>query len=175
LSFLSAKLAEHRITPALVEVREGERLDRGPFALEFLAVNHSIPDGLPVAVRTRAGLVLHTGDFKMDQFPLDRRITDLRGFARLGEEAVDLLLMDSTNADVPGFTTSERELAPAIETVFRSTRWAWPRCGGHRRKAARFCTPTTARNSRRGPPGSDWKPLGSCGRWAPWVTVSTIR
>ncbi|WP_205413414.1 MULTISPECIES: ribonuclease J [Amycolatopsis] len=120
LSFLSAKLAEHRITPTLIEVREGERLDRGPFALEFLAVNHSIPDGLAVAVRTRAGLVLHTGDFKMDQFPLDERITDLRGFARLGEEGVDLFLVDSTNADVPGFTTSERELTPAIEAVFRT-------------------------------------------------------
>lgn len=120
LSFLSAKLAEHRITPALVEVREGERLDRGPFALEFLAVNHSIPDGLAVAVRTGAGLVLHTGDFKMDQFPLDKRITDLRGFARLGEEGVDLFLVDSTNADVPGFTTSERDLTPAIEAVFRT-------------------------------------------------------
>ncbi|WP_410582623.1 ribonuclease J [Amycolatopsis sp. lyj-108] len=120
LSLLSAKLAEHRITPTTLEVREGDRLDRGPFALEFLAVNHSIPDGLAVAVRTTAGLVLHTGDFKMDQFPLDKRITDLRGFARLGEEGVDLFIVDSTNADVPGFTTSEQELAPAIDAVFRT-------------------------------------------------------
>jgi ribonuclease J len=73
-----------------------------------------------VAIRTAAGLVLHTGDFKMDQFPLDRRITDLRGFARLGEEGVDLFLTDSTNAEVPGFTTSEGELVPAIEKVFRT-------------------------------------------------------
>jgi len=64
--------------------------------------------------------VLHTGDFKMDQFPLDRRITDLRGFARLGEEGVDLFLTDSTNAEVPGFTMSEGELVPAIEKVFRT-------------------------------------------------------
>jgi ribonuclease J len=120
LSFLSAKLAEHRIHPTLVEVKEGQTLARGPFDLEFLAVNHSIPDSLAIAIRTRAGLVLHTGDFKMDQFPLDKRITDLRGFARLGEEGVDLFLTDSTNADVPGFTTSEKELAPAIETVFRT-------------------------------------------------------
>jgi len=83
-------------------------------------VNHSIPDALAVAIRTPAGLVLHTGDFKMDQFPLDRRITDLRGFARLGEEGVDLFLTDSTNAEVPGFTTSEGELVPAIEKVFRT-------------------------------------------------------
>ena len=65
-------------------------------------------------------MVLHTGDFKMDQFPLDARITDLRAFARLGEEGVDLFMTDSTNADVPGFTISERDLAPAIEEVFRT-------------------------------------------------------
>jgi ribonuclease J len=120
LALVTAKLAEHRITPTTVEVEEGSRQQLGPFDCEFLAVNHSIPDGLAVALRTRAGLVLHTGDFKMDQFPLDGRITDLRGFARLGEEGVDLFLVDSTNADVPGFTTSERELTPAIETVFRT-------------------------------------------------------
>src|SRR3712207_4921741 len=74
---------------------------------------------LAVAIRTAAGLVLHTGDFKMDQFPLDNRITDLRGFARLGEEGVDLFLTDSTNAEVPGFTLSEGDLVPAIETAFR--------------------------------------------------------
>jgi ribonuclease J len=85
-----------------------------------VAVNHSIPDGLAVAIRTTAGLVLHTGDFKMDQFPLDDRITDLRAFARLGEEGVDLFLTDSTNAEVPGFTTSERELSTAIDEVFRT-------------------------------------------------------
>ena len=74
----------------------------GPFDLEFVAVNHSIPDALAVAIRTGAGIVLHTGDFKMDQLPLDGRITDLRAFARLGEEGVDLFMVDSTNAEVPG-------------------------------------------------------------------------
>ena len=120
LAFIDAKLKEHRIKPNLVEVREGDRRKFGAFDCEFLAVNHSIPDGLAVALRTSAGMVLHTGDFKMDQFPLDGRITDIRGFARLGEEGVDLFLTDSTNAEVPGFTTSERELTPAIETVFRT-------------------------------------------------------
>jgi ribonuclease J len=120
LAFIEAKLKEHRITPTLVEVKEGGRRTFGPFDCEFVAVNHSIPDGLAVAIRTAAGLVLATGDFKMDQFPLDRRITDLRAFARLGEEGVDLFLTDSTNAEVPGFTTSERDLVPAIETVFRT-------------------------------------------------------
>ena len=120
LALIKEKLKEHRIRPELQEVKEGDKKKLGPFDLEFLAVNHSIPDGLAVGIRTKAGLVLHTGDFKMDQFPLDKRITDLRGFARLGEEGVDLFLTDSTNAEVPGFTTSEKELAPAIEQVFRT-------------------------------------------------------
>ncbi len=71
-----------------------------------------------MAVRTSAGTVLHTGDFKMDQLPLDGRITDLRAFARLGEAGVDLLMIDSTNAEVPGFTVSEREIAPVLDRVF---------------------------------------------------------
>ena len=120
LALIREKLKEHRIRPELQEVKEGDHAQLGPFDCEFLAVNHSIPDGLAVGIRTKAGLVLHTGDFKMDQFPLDKRITDLRGFARLGEEGVDLFLTDSTNAEVPGFTTSEKELAPAIEQVFRT-------------------------------------------------------
>src|SRR5690242_990697 len=120
LAFISAKLKEHRITPKTIEVREGQRQALGPFDCEFIAVNHSIPDGLAVAIRTAAGLVLHTGDFKMDQFPLDGRITDLGAFARLAEEGVDLFVPDSTNAEVPGFTTSEKDLTPAIEQVFRT-------------------------------------------------------
>ncbi|MCC9204884.1 ribonuclease J [Arthrobacter sp. zg-Y769] len=120
LAFIEAKLKEHRIKPKLIQVKEGDRRTIGGFDLEFLAVNHSIPDGLAIAIRTAAGLALHTGDFKMDQFPLDRRITDLTGFARLGVEGVDLFMTDSTNAEVPGFMASEKELAPAIDTVFRT-------------------------------------------------------
>lgn len=122
LALIEAKLTEHRIKPRTIEVAEGDRRPFGPFDCEFIAVNHSIPDGLAVAIRTKAGLVLHTGDFKMDQFPLDGRVTDLRAFARLGEEGVDLFLPDSTNAEVPGFTVSEGELAPAIDQVFRTTK-----------------------------------------------------
>jgi ribonuclease J len=122
LALLGSKLREHRLKETVHhQVREGDRLSFGPFDLEFVAVNHSIPDALAVAIRTGAGLVLHTGDFKMDQFPLDRRITDLRGFSRLGEEGVDLFLTDSTNAEVPGFTMSEGDLVPAIEKVFRDS------------------------------------------------------
>ncbi len=103
------------------QVAEGDRISFGPFDLEFVAVNHSIPDALAVAIRTGAGLVLHTGDFKMDQLPLDGRITDLRAFARLGEEGVDLFLVDSTNAEVPGFTTPEKDIAPVLDRVFHAS------------------------------------------------------
>lgn len=122
LALVGAKLKEHRITPLVREVSAGMSEDVGPFTVEFVAVNHSIPDALAVAIHTTAGTVLHTGDFKMDQLPLDGRITDLRAFAALGEKGVDLFLVDSTNADVPGFTPSEREIMPALDRVFRATR-----------------------------------------------------
>ncbi len=118
LAFVEAKLREHRIAPLTLAVAEGQVERFGPFECEFVAVNHSIPDALAVAVRTGAGTVLHTGDFKMDQLPLDGRITDLRAFARLGEQGVDLFMVDSTNAEVPGFTISEREITPVLDRVF---------------------------------------------------------
>ena len=122
LALVTAKLKEHRISPLTREVKEGMREDIGPFEVEFVAVNHSIPDALAVAIHTKAGTVLHTGDFKMDQLPLDGRITDLRTFARLGDEGVDLFLVDSTNADVPGFTPAEREIMPALNRVIATTK-----------------------------------------------------
>ena len=117
LALIEAKLKEHRISPYTLTVSEGQHEKVGPFSLEFIAVNHSIPDALAVAITTSAGVVLHTGDFKMDQLPLDDRITDLRAFARLGEAGVDLFLPDSTNADVPGFTPLERDIGPVLENV----------------------------------------------------------
>ncbi|WP_127472602.1 ribonuclease J [Microbacterium sulfonylureivorans] len=117
LALTEAKLKEHRIKPYSLTVTEGQRENLGPFELEFIAVNHSIPDALAVAIRTPAGLVLATGDFKMDQLPLDGRLTDLRAFARLGEEGVDMFLVDSTNADVPGFTPLERSIGPVLDQV----------------------------------------------------------
>ena len=122
LALITAKLKEHRITPLTREVREGGTEDIGPFTLEFVAVNHSIPDALAVVINTEAGRVLATGDFKMDQLPLDGRITDLRTFACLGEQGVDLFMVDSTNADIPGFTPSEREIMPALNRVISSTK-----------------------------------------------------
>ena len=119
LALVASKLKEHRIRGyRLIEVKEGERCRVGNFELEFFAVNHSIPDGLAVALRTAAGTVLHTGDFKMDQLPLDGRITDLRGFARLADEGVDLFMPDSTNAETPGFTPLEKDIEPSIARVF---------------------------------------------------------
>ena len=118
LAFIEAKLKEHRITPLTLTVKEGQTEKLGVFDCEFVAVNHSIPDALAVAVTTSAGTVLHTGDFKMDQLPLDGRVTDLRAFARLGEKGVDLFMVDSTNAEVPGFVTNETEIGPVLDSVF---------------------------------------------------------
>ncbi len=118
LALIEAKLQEHRIRPYTLTVEEGQVEKFGPFECEFVAVNHSIPDALAVFIRTAGGTVLHTGDFKMDQLPLDGRITDLRHFAKLGEEGVDLFMSDSTNADVPGFTTAEKEIGPTLERLF---------------------------------------------------------
>jgi ribonuclease J len=117
LAFVEAKLKEHRITPFSMVVAEGRKETLAGFNLEFIAVNHSIPDALAVVIRSKAGTILHTGDFKMDQLPLDGRLTDLRAFARVGEEGLDLFMSDSTNADVPGFTPLEKEIGPVIENV----------------------------------------------------------
>ena len=124
LALVREKLREHRLLrdADLRIVAEGERVRAGGFSLEFLAVNHSIPDALAVVIRTAAGTVLHTGDFKMDQLPLDGRITDLRGFARLGEEGLDLFMPDSTNAETPGFTPHEIDIEPAMERVFAAAK-----------------------------------------------------
>ncbi len=118
LAFLDAKLKEHRLAPKTIEVKEGDRITAGSYDLEFVAVTHSIPDALAVFVRTSAGTILHTGDFKMDQLPLDGRVTDLRSFARFGEEGVDLFMVDSTNAHVPGFTTHEKNIATTFDRLF---------------------------------------------------------
>ena len=118
LAFVQAKLKEHRITPYTLAVTDRGTEKIGPFDIEFLAVNHSIPDAMALAITTPAGRILHTGDFKMDQLPLDGRLTDLNSFARLGDLGVDILMIDSTNAEVPGFVASEREIVPVLDRVF---------------------------------------------------------
>jgi ribonuclease J len=117
LAFIESKLKEHRITAYTHAVKEGMTEKFGEFSVEFIAVNHSIPDALAVAVTTNAGTILITGDFKMDQLPLDGRVTDLNAFARLGDKGVDLFLVDSTNAEVPGFVTSEKDIIPTLQQV----------------------------------------------------------
>lgn len=117
LAFTESKLKEHRINSVTRQVKEGQTIQVGPFSLEFIAVNHSIPDALAVAVTTDGGTVLITGDFKMDQLPLDGRKTDLNTFARLGDAGVDLFLVDSTNAEVPGFVPSEKDIVPVLDSV----------------------------------------------------------
>ncbi|MEV0946344.1 ribonuclease J [Rhodococcus sp. NPDC049939] len=122
LALVAAKCREHRQRPNLVEVVEGHRTEHGPFECEYFAVNHSIPDAIAVAIRTDAGVALHTGDIKLDQLPLDGRLTDLGGFSRLGDEGVDLFLVDSTNAEVPGFVTPEREIGGVLDNVIGKAR-----------------------------------------------------
>ena len=116
LALIAAKSKEHRLTPKLEVVKEGERRTVGSWDLQFFAVNHSIPDALAVGIRTPAGTVLHTGDIKLDQLPLDGRLTDLAGFGQLGAEGVDLFCVDSTNAEVPGFVAPEREIGPVMDS-----------------------------------------------------------
>ncbi|MDP9800287.1 ribonuclease J [Arcanobacterium wilhelmae] len=118
IALVESKLAEHRIQPYTLVVKEGDVEQLGAFECEFIAVNHSIPDALAVLMKSKGGTILHTGDFKMDQLPLDGRVTDLRAFARAGDDGVDLFMVDSTNAEIPGFIRSEAEIGPVIESVF---------------------------------------------------------
>jgi ribonuclease J len=120
LALVEEKCREHRIKPVFVEVSEGRRTTHGVFECEYFAVNHSIPDALAVAIYTGAGTVLHTGDIKFDQLPLDTRPTDLPGMSRLGDLGVDLLLVDSTNAELPGVGPSESEIGPTLHRLIRS-------------------------------------------------------
>lgn len=105
--------------PPMVEVAPAETIEHGPFVVEVVQVNHSIPDGCAFAFRTPHGLVVHTGDFKLDQTPVDGLPTDLAHFARLGDEGVDLLLADSTNADVPGHVPTERIVGYTLREEMR--------------------------------------------------------
>lgn len=117
LALIAAKCREHRQRPKLIEVNEQSSVDYGPFNVRFWAVNHSIPDCLGVAIKTKAGLVVHTGDIKLDQTPPDGRPTDLPALSRFGDEGVDLLLCDSTNATTPGVSGSEAEIAPTLKRI----------------------------------------------------------
>ncbi|OFV82279.1 MAG: ribonuclease J [Acidobacteria bacterium RBG_16_64_8] len=120
LALLNAKLGEHGLQGKanLREVSPGVDLSLGPFGVEFLEVAHSIPDGVGLGIRTPVGIVVHTGDFKLDQTPIDMRPTAMQRFAELGREGVLLLMSDSTNADSPGFTSPERSVGQKLDSIF---------------------------------------------------------
>ena len=119
IALIREKCREHRLSPNLVEVAEGQSSAHGVFECEYFAVNHSVPGCLAIGIHTGAGTVLHTGDIKLDQLPLDGRPTDLPGMSRLGDSGVDLFLCDSTNAEIPGVGPSESEIGPALHRLIR--------------------------------------------------------
>jgi len=124
LAFVEAILEEwpDLPQPELIEVEPGDVVDDDPFAFEAVQVSHSIPDGVAYALRTPHGMIVHTGDFKLDQSPIDGRPTDLAHFARLGDEGIDLLLADSTGADSPGHVPPERTVGDSIRQLVTDAR-----------------------------------------------------
>ncbi|MDN4522498.1 MULTISPECIES: ribonuclease J [Mycolicibacterium] len=119
LALVAEKCREHRLSPKLVEVAEGQKSTHGVFECQYFAVNHSIPGCLAIGIHTGAGTVLHTGDIKLDQLPPDGRPTDLPGMSRLGDAGVDLFLCDSTNSEIPGVGPSESEVGPSLHRLMR--------------------------------------------------------
>ena len=120
LGLIQLKLDEHRIKNAkLVEIKPGQKINLGCFTVEFFSVNHSIPGAVGAFIQSPAGNVLHTGDFKLDQSPIDGVHTDFGALARFSKIGVDLLMSDSTNASQPNFTRSEKEVGKALEDIIR--------------------------------------------------------
>ena len=121
LALLQPKLQEHGLDGGnRVAIKPHQRVTIGPFEIEFIRVTHSMPDCVALAIRTPAGVVVHTGDFKIDQTPIDGEHFDVHRFAQLGAEGVLALFADSTNIDRRGFTGSEREVIEAFEEIFTS-------------------------------------------------------
>ena len=121
LGFIEGKLSEHRIrSPKLCEVNDGAHLDLGCFGVDFFSMTHSIPGALGVFIRTPQGTVLHTGDFKLDQTPIDGVTPDYRAINLFGSLGVDLLMSDSTNATRPGFTQSEAAVGAALRHIIKN-------------------------------------------------------
>ena len=122
---LTLGIAKHRLTEArvghdltFIEVADGEKRKIGPFEIEFIPVTHSVPSAHALAFHTKIGIIVHSGDFKLDLTPIDGRRTDISRLAALGDEGVALLLCDSTNAEEPGFTASERSVGGALRRLF---------------------------------------------------------
>jgi ribonuclease J len=119
LALVAEKCREHRIKPTFIEVAAGQKSTHGVFECQYFHVNHSIPGCLAIAIHSGAGTVLHTGDIKLDQLPLDDQPTDLPGMSRLGDAGVDLFLCDSTNSEIPGVGPSESEVGPSLHRLIR--------------------------------------------------------
>lgn len=122
LALVEPKLREHGLENAVTlnAVRPRDRVTVGPFQIEFIRVTHSMPDCVALAIHTPLGVLVHTGDFKIDQTPLDGEHFDIHRFAQLGSDGVLALFADSTNIDRPGFTGSETEVVAAFEEIFSS-------------------------------------------------------
>ncbi len=133
LGLVEGKLREHNLinTASLHTVKPGDVIRLGAFSVEFINVNHSIPDAVAVAITTPAGVVIQTGDFKIDTTPIDDQVIDLARFAELGSRGVLALLSDSTNAERPGFTSSERIVGESFSNLFK-------KAGNHRIIVATF-------------------------------------
>jgi ribonuclease J len=119
LALLEGQLEEHQVRDRAEfrQVTPGEAAVAGPFSMRFIRVTHSIPDGMAVVIDTPYGSILHTGDFKIDQTPLDGRATDLHALAEEAGRGVHLLLSDSTNAEESGYTDSERSVGPVLQDI----------------------------------------------------------
>ncbi|AVX20701.1 MULTISPECIES: ribonuclease J [Carboxydocella] len=124
LGLLQGKLREAGILGQckLVAVKPRDSVTIGPFKVEFIRVSHSIPDAVAIAVRTPLGVIVHTGDFKFDQTPVDGEVTDFHKFAELGDQGVLVLLADSTNAERPGYTMSERTVGLTFDETFQNAK-----------------------------------------------------
>lgn len=124
LGLVNEKLKEHGLsnTAKLFEVKAGDSIKLGKFTVEFIHVNHSIPDAVALAVKTPAGVIIQTGDFKIDTTPIDGNMIDIARFAELGKNGVLALLMESTNAERPGFTASEKIVGESFATLFRKAK-----------------------------------------------------
>ena len=121
LGIIQGKLAEHNIkSPRFKEVRDGVHLDLGCFSIDFFSMTHSIPGALGVFLRTPQGTVLHTGDFKLDQTPIDGVRPNYHAINKFGKQGIDLLLSDSTNATRPGFTQSEAAVGGALRHIIKN-------------------------------------------------------
>ena len=123
LGILQGRLRENGVSDEnLITIKPGDRIGAGAFNLEFIRVNHSIPDAVSIVIKTPIGTIIHTGDFKFDQTPVDGQVTQFNKFAEFGDAGVLALLADSTNAERPGFTQSEKMVGQTFDDEFRYAR-----------------------------------------------------